>query len=51
MIPLAAVPWGVTFPAAGLVALGLAMMTRDGLAAALGYALAALTALTLAALI
>jgi hypothetical protein len=33
----------VTAPALGLVALGLALMTRDGLMALIGYAFAALT--------
>jgi hypothetical protein len=43
MIPLALVPWGVAAPSAGLVALGLAMTTRDGAPALIGYALAAVT--------
>jgi hypothetical protein len=43
LIPLAVVPWGVTAPALGLVALGLALMTRDGLMALVGYGFAAVT--------
>ena len=43
MYPLALVPWGVQAPAAGLVALGLALMARDGLFALFGYALSGLT--------
>ncbi|MEX0922425.1 MAG: exopolysaccharide biosynthesis protein [Rhodovibrionaceae bacterium] len=43
MYPLALVPWGVQAPAAGIVAFGLALMARDGLFAAFGYALAGLT--------
>lgn len=41
MIPLAVVPWGVMPPALALVALGLALMTRDGVAALIGYLCAA----------
>ncbi|WMS44889.1 exopolysaccharide biosynthesis protein [Acuticoccus sp. MNP-M23] len=44
MFPLEVVPWGVTAPAAGIVAFGLAMIARDGLFALFGYALAAVTA-------
>lgn len=44
MVPLALVPWGVQPPALGLVALGLALIARDGAMAAIGYALAAVTA-------
>ena len=45
MFPLEVVPWGVTAPAVGIVAFGLAMIARDGLFALIGYALAAVTAL------
>ncbi len=44
MFPLEVVPWGVTAPAVGIVAFGLAMIARDGLFALIGYALAAVTA-------
>lgn len=44
LFPLALVPWGVTAPALGLIALGLALMTRDGLMALIGYGFAAVTA-------
>jgi hypothetical protein len=40
MFPLALVPAGVTAPGVGLIAFGLALMGRDGLMAAVGYALA-----------
>ncbi|WP_118133578.1 exopolysaccharide biosynthesis protein [Oceanicella sp. SM1341] len=43
MYPLAVVPFGVTAPAAGLLAFGLALMARDGFFALAGYALAAVT--------
>lgn len=43
MYPLALVPWGVQAPSAGIVAFGLALMARDGLFAAFGYALSGLT--------
>jgi hypothetical protein len=51
MIPLAVVPWGVQAPALGLVALGLALMTRDGAMAAIGYGFAAVTAWVAVALL
>lgn len=41
--PLAFVPFGVKAPAIAVLAFGLARMTRDGYAAAAGYALAAVT--------
>ena len=37
MYPLALVPMGVTAPAIGLVAFGLAMISRDGVMALIGY--------------
>ena len=37
MIPLAVVPFGVQIPATSMMLLGLAIMTRDGLLAGLGY--------------
>lgn len=43
LVPLAVVPWGVQAPATGLVALGLALMTRDGAMALVGYGFAAAT--------
>lgn len=43
LVPLAVVPWGVQAPSLGLVALGLALMTRDGLMALIGYLFAGLT--------
>ena len=46
MIPLALVPWGVTAPAFGILCLGLALMTRDGALALLGYGFAAATVAT-----
>lgn len=44
MYPLALIPWGVQPPATAIVFFGVAMMGRDGLFAALGYLLVALTA-------
>lgn len=44
--PLAFVPWGVTAPSLGVLALGLAMMTGDGYLALFGYAMLAGTAVT-----
>ncbi|MEC9431700.1 MAG: exopolysaccharide biosynthesis protein [Pseudomonadota bacterium] len=41
--PLAFVPFGVKAPALAVLAFGLARMTRDGYAAAAGYALAVVT--------
>jgi len=41
--PLAFVPFGANAPGAGIMALGLALMTGDGVFALLGYALAGLT--------
>lgn len=46
MFPLAFVPWGVTAPAFGIVAFGLALIARDGLFALIGYAFCALTVAT-----
>lgn len=43
MIPLAVVPWGVQAPATGIVALGLALIGRDGLFALIGYLCALVT--------
>jgi hypothetical protein len=45
--PLAFVPFGVTAPSLGIVALGLGLMACDGLLVVVGYALAALTAYVL----
>lgn len=42
--PLAIVPWGVTAPALGVLALGLGLMACDGLFVLIGYACAAVTA-------
>lgn len=42
--PLAFVPFGVTAPAAGVLALGLGLMAGDGLLVLIGYALSAVTA-------
>ncbi|MFG0334832.1 MAG: exopolysaccharide biosynthesis protein [Maioricimonas sp. JB049] len=42
--PLAIVPWGVTPPALALVLLSLALTARDGLVAAAGYLVAAVSA-------
>ncbi len=44
--PLAFIPWGVTAPALGVLALGLAMLTGDGYLALFGYAMIAATVLT-----
>ena len=41
--PMAVVPWGVTVPAAAVMLLGLALLGRDGVFAALGYAFTALS--------
>ena len=46
MFPLAFVPWGVTAPAFGIVAFGLAMIARDGVFALVGYLMIAATAAT-----
>lgn len=43
MYPLAFVPWGVQAPATAIVLFGVAMMGRDGVFAAVGYALTAVT--------
>lgn len=43
LYPLAFVPFGANAPGAGIMALGLALMTGDGIFALLGYALAGLT--------
>lgn len=43
MIPLALVPWGVQPPATAIVMFGIALVGRDGVFAALGYALAAIS--------
>ncbi|MEL6299569.1 MAG: exopolysaccharide biosynthesis protein [Pseudomonadota bacterium] len=43
MIPLALIPWGVQAPATAIVVLGVALIGRDGVFAAIGYALAALS--------
>lgn len=43
MIPLALVPWGVFPPALAIAAFGIAILGRDGLFAAAGYALTAVT--------
>lgn len=42
--PLAFVPFGVTAPALGVLALGLGLMACDGLLVLVGYVLAAVTA-------
>ena len=42
--PMALVPWGVMIPALSVMALGLALMGRDGALAIVGYAGAAATA-------
>ncbi|MEO1280492.1 MAG: exopolysaccharide biosynthesis protein [Pseudomonadota bacterium] len=39
MIPLAIVPWGVQLPATAIVLFGIALIGRDGVFGALGYAL------------
>lgn len=44
--PLAFVPWGVTAPSLGVLALGLAMMTGDGYLALFGFVMIAATVLT-----
>lgn len=41
--PLAFVPWGVQAPSIGVVAIGLALISRDGLLALFGYLLVGLT--------
>lgn len=41
--PLGFIPWAVSVPAAGIVFLGLGLIGRDGIAAAAGYALAAVS--------
>lgn len=46
MFPLAFVPWGVTAPAVGIVAFGIALIARDGLFALIGYAMIGATVLT-----
>lgn len=46
MYPLAFAPWGVTAPALGLVAFGLALIARDGLMALFGYMLCGATVAT-----
>lgn len=51
MFPLAIVPYGVTAPAFGIVAFGLALIARDGLMAVAGYCLCAATAATFYALL
>lgn len=51
MFPLAFVPWGVTPPAFGIVAFGLAMIARDGLLALIGYAFCLATAMTILAIV
>jgi hypothetical protein len=43
MIPLALIPWGVFAPALAITAFGIAIVGRDGLFAAAGYALTAVT--------
>ncbi len=43
MVPLAIIPWGVQAPAVGVLAIGLGLMRRDGLATLLGYAMAGVT--------
>lgn len=43
LYPLAFVPFGANAPGAGIMALGLALMTGDGVFALVGYALAGLT--------
>ncbi|WP_420391441.1 exopolysaccharide biosynthesis protein [Acuticoccus sp.] len=43
MVPLAFVPWGVTAPAFGIVAFGVALIAGDGLFAAFGYGMIAAT--------
>lgn len=45
--PLAFVPWGVTAPALGVLALGLGLMGCDGLFVLVGYAFVAATGYTL----
>lgn len=45
--PLAFVPWGVTAPSLGVLALGLGMMACDGLLVLLGYVLSGVTAYVL----
>ena len=50
MFPLAVVPWGVTAPAFGIVAFGLALIARDGAMAVAGYLLCAVTLATFLAL-
>jgi len=44
--PLALLPWGVTVPSLGVLALGLSMMSGDGYLALFGYAMLLGTALT-----
>jgi hypothetical protein len=43
MFPLAFIPWGVEAPAIAILLLGIAMMGRDGVFAAIGYSLAGVT--------
>ncbi|MCF3935980.1 exopolysaccharide biosynthesis protein [Acuticoccus sp. M5D2P5] len=50
MFPLEFVPWGVTAPAFGIVAFGLAMIAHDGLFALIGYAMGLATLGTLFAI-
>ena len=51
MFPLAFVPYGVTAPAFGIVAFGLALIARDGVMAVVGYVLCAATVATFLALL
>lgn len=43
LYPLAVVPFGANAPAMGITLIGLALVTRDGIAALLGWALAGVT--------
>jgi len=51
MFPLAIVPYGVTAPAAGIVAFGLALIARDGAMALAGYLMIAATVMTFLAVL
>lgn len=51
MFPLELVPWGVTAPAFGIVAFGLALIAGDGLFALVGYAFVAATLATVLAVV